>query len=537
MSEDKEEGGGSLNRNPDVLSCLANLSNDEVFTPPEVANAMLDLLPKELFENPETTFLDPASKSGVFLREIAKRLIEGLKGVIPDLEARVDHICKKQIFALSPTMLTALASRRTLYCSVHPAGKYSVAHFDNDEGNIRYFDGGHTFQNGRCSYCGASEAAWGEEARKGKESHAYEFIHGWQAQTLGQGGKMHFDVIVGNPPYQMGDGGAFASASPIYHKFVEVAKALDPHYISMIMPARWYAGGKGLDTFRATMLHDKRIKELHDYPIAGDCFPGIRVSGGLCYFLWDKNYNGDCTVHSHHINGKQEDTVMSRPLLEGNADTFVRINEAITILRKVQKLKEKSFSELISGLKPFGIRTDIFADPSKYGLPSIYKEKQNDSDITIIGLEKYKTVKRYVPSDYPFPNGKEYIGKWKVFVSQVLDNGFDWTKERLQPFLGCPFEVCTETFLRVGSFDTETEAKNVVSYMNTKFLNLMMQLRKVSHHVTQDVYQFVPLQNFSDNRDIDWTTSIAELDEQLYKKYSLTSEEVAFIEKMVRPMD
>ena len=510
----------SNNYNPDVLSCLANLSSDEVFTPPQLVNSILDLLPKNIWGDKNARFLDPFCKTGVFLREMAKRLDAGLKKQIPDRQNRIDHIFSKQLFGIAITELTSLLSRRSVYCSKTANGKYSVCKsFDEPQGNIRFDRVEHTWKKERCVFCGAKEGNYkrGEEL----ETHAYQFIHIAKPEEIFN---MKFDVIVGNPPYQLSDSGAFASASPIYHLFVEQAKKLNPRYLAMIIPSRWFAGGKGLNDFRNTMLHDNRIRIIHDYPIGSDAFPGTRIAGGVCYFLWNRDNKGLCKVVTH--SESEITSEMERPLLEDGADTFIRINEAIPILRKVLTKKEGSFSKIVSSRKPYGLPSDFLNNPAKYGLPNI-AEQPFKNGFTICGTLRYKTVRRYVPNTYPIQRGKDSIVKYKVFVSQVLDNGFDWTKERLKPFIGMPGNICTETFLRVGCFEEESTARNIISYMNTKFFHILMFLKKISHHVTAKVYEFIPLQDFSKP----WT------DKELYKKYGLTKDEIAFIESMIRPME
>ena len=351
--------------NPDVLSCLANLSNDEVFTPPEIVNAMLDMLPQELFKNPDITFLDPACKTGVFLREIAKRLIKGLASQFPDLQERIDHIFHKQLFGIAITELTSLLSRRGLYCSKYPNSEFSVSRFNDAEGNIRFKRINHTWKDGRCIFCGASQKEYerGDEL----ETHAYEFIHTVNAEKIFD---MKFDVIISNPPYHLSDGGAQASATPIYHLFVNTAKKLNPHFITMILPSRWMTGGKGLDKFRNSMIHDKHIRVLHDFMDSSDCFTGVEIKGGVCYFLWDRDNEDKCDIYRHD---KDKTTQSNRYLVEQGDSIFIRYNELIEIKNKVWNKEKVSFSNIVSAMKPYGLRGDVFKDIAKYGLPPLSK--------------------------------------------------------------------------------------------------------------------------------------------------------------------
>jgi site-specific DNA-methyltransferase (adenine-specific) len=333
------------NRNPDILTCIANLSNDEVFTPPDLANHMLNILAEEwakdhdgesIWENKDVKFLDPCTKSGVFLREITAKLTKGLETKIPDLDERVDHILSQQVFGIGITKLTSLLARRSVYCSKNADGKNSIAKsLKNKDGNIWYENIGHNWIDGKCKFCGASKVFLNRE--KNLDSHAYAFIHTNDVRKLTEEifrKKMQFDVIIGNPPYQLSDGGARASASPIYQNFIIQAKNLNPRYISMVIPSRWFSGGKGLDDFRTEMLNDSRLRKLHDFPNSTDCFPGVDLSGGVCYFLWNRDYRGKCEI-STHIEGKT--TKAYRPLLEEGQDSFIRYNEAVLILNKIRK--------------------------------------------------------------------------------------------------------------------------------------------------------------------------------------------------------
>lgn len=487
---------------PDVLSCLADLSNDEVFTPPSVVNDMLDMLPQELFESPDTTFLDPVCKSGVFLREIAKRLIKGLEDKIPDLQERIDHIFQKQLYGIAITELTSLLSRRSVYCSKYPNSKYSVSQFDDVQGNIRYKNTQHEWVKGKCCFCGATESEYGTQKRDGMESHAYEFIHTIKPQEIYN---MKFDVIIGNPPYQLSDGGNGASAMPIYQYFIVNSIKLNPRYLCMIVPARWYAGGKRLEDFRDMMLNDKHIKILHDYIDASECFSGVEIKGGVCYFLWDKEYVGKCKVFTHE---NKNVSVMERFLLENGCDTFIRYNNSISILRKIAAFNEISFSTIVSARRPFGLSTN-YSDIHNNGAIKLYANK-------VLGSIDYNSIEKH----------SEWVNQWKIYVPKAIGSG-NSREDLVKPIIGEPMSACTETYIVIGPFSNREECVNVETYIKTKLFHFLLGLKKITQDATQKVYQFIPMQDFSKP----WT------DAELYAKYKLSQDEIDFIESMIRPME
>ena len=496
--------------NPDVLNCLANLSNDEVFTPPSLANQVLDLLPQELFASPTSTFLDPVSKSGVFLREIVKRLDRGLETQMPDRQKRIEHILHKQVFGIAITELTAHLSRRSVYCSKNADSPFSVTRFDTVDGNIHYRPLRHTWVGGKCRYCGASQEVYdrGDQA----EQYAYEFIHTDKPHTLFN--KMKFDVIIGNPPYQLDTGGSGRQAKPIYQLFVKQAKKLNPRYLLMIIPSRWFAGGMGLDGFREEMMKDDCIKFLVDFANAKDCFPQNSISGGVCYFFRDSLYHGTCSFTNirggHSIN-------MERNLNEFSV--LVRYNEAVSIIHKIKKLKENLLSEDVSPISPFGFGSYARG----------VEEMDSEHSITLYSSGGVGYVTRNEVT-----KGVEYLDCYKVMLSQTgaehagepaKDGTFRVFTNTMKVLY--PNEVCTHSYILIGCFDNENMALNLCEYLKTTFVRFLSLLAMSSIHLSRSTFVFVPLQDFSHP----WT------DEMLYKKYGLTDEEVAFIESMIRPME
>jgi site-specific DNA-methyltransferase (adenine-specific) len=496
------------NYNPDVLSCLANLSNDEVFTPPNLVNQILDLLPKEIWKNKDAKFLDPVSKSGVFLREIAKRLMIGLEKQIPDKQKRINHIYTTQLYGIAITELTSLLSRRSVYCSKTANGKYSVCDsFKNTQGNVIFERIEHTWQNAKCTFCGATQEVY--DRGEGLETYAYQFIHTNKPEKILN---MKFDVIVGNPPYQLNVGVEKENyAVPLYHSFIQQAKKLNPRFLSMIVPARWYAGGRGLDSFREEMLNDNRLRKIVDYPNATDCFPGVDISGGVCYFLWDRDNKGECEVTT--IKGNQEVSKMVRPLLEKGCDTFIRFNEGIPILRKISAHKEKTFDTLVSAQTPFGIVSSFKA----------YKDNPFKDSIKIhtvngVGYINEKAVLR----------NNHWVKDFKVYISKSYGERGNYPYRFLaKPFIGEKNSCCTQTYLLIGPVSTKKRAENMITYIQTRFFRFCIMQRKNTQDAMRNAYSFVPTQDF----DEPWT------DEKLYKKYKLTHEEIEFIESMVRPME
>ena len=534
--------------NPDVLTCIANLSNDEVFTPPEMASAMLDMVAEawaadhggeNLWANPDVTFLDPFTKTGVFLREITRRLVEGLEAQIPDLQERVNHVLTKQVYGIAITELTALMARRSLYCSKRANGEHSICtSFGTPDGNIWFERTEHTWTGGtretrvdpltgdeifvytnrKCSYCGAGENDYGRG--EDLETHAYAFIH---TDNIKQrindifGASMHFDIVIGNPPYQLSDGGGGggASAIPIYNLFAEAAFDLEPKYAVMVTPSRWFSGGKGLDSFRARMLSERHLRELVDFPQLYDVFPGVKIRGGVSYWLWDGNHCGDCIVRTI-VNKQLVSEPTSRDI--SRYDVFVRDNRAESILEKTYQgagLAEEcnALSSMVLPRRPFGLESNVRLS-----------EKPVSSEPVLI----YANQRTGFLGRKDITTRSDLIDRWKVI--SVKAHGTSGKEDLVilgRPTIAEPGSACTETYLVIGDFDSEIQANSLSSYLQTRFVRFLASLRKISQNITRDTYRFVPIEAW----DRTWT------DGELYAKYGLTDEEIAFIESIVCPME
>lgn len=515
---------------PDVLNCLANLSSDEVFTSPKIVNEMLDLLPQELFENPETTFLDPCTKSGVFLREIAKRLLVGLENKLPDLQDRINHIFTKQLFGIAITRLTSLLSRRSLYCSKTADGKYSICDcFNNNDGNIKFDNTKHTWNEDlRCEFCGVSQTQETYK-RTDMEVFAYQFIHTYKPEEIFN---MKFDVIIGNPPYQFNVGntsGNSSKAKAIYHLFVQQAKKMQPRYLSMIIPSRWMTRStEGIpDEWVDDMLKENKLKILHDYIDASLCFPGVEIKGGVCYFLWERDYSGKCQYFLHDI----DNNVLSNfdYLDSMNSGIVIRDINSLSIIKKIVKKENnymiddsKNFSNIVSPKDFYTNKKTLTSSWSGY-------KKQKDDVYNI----KYYLNKNIHKLDYAWVKKEDIsknldtISEFKVYIPAAGGTGND-SQVLGQPFLGDKNSVCSQTYLVIGYNKNynQNECNNIISYIKTKFFRYLVSIKKKTQNGPRMVYQFVPMQDFSKP----WT------DKELYEKYDLSQDEINFIESMIKPM-
>jgi hypothetical protein len=491
---------------PDVLEVIANLSNDAVFTPPRVVNDVLDLLPEEVWTNPELRWLDPCSKTGVFPREVTKRLMEGLSQVIPDETERLTHILSNMVSAIATEEITAMMTRRSLYCSKNASSEHSAVQLSTPAGRVWHERVEHKFNDkGRCVECnGTSEKLEVE----GQDNKAYGPIHAAGRERLAKEFMMKFDVVIGNPPYQMADGGPGGSASPIYNLFVEEAIKLNPRFVAMIIPSKWFVGGKGLREFRTAMRSDRRLRAIVDYQDARSLFPTINLNGGINYFLWDREHDGPCEITSVGTSG--ESTTLTRFL--DTWDVVVRQNEAVSILEKVLSRDEDTFEDLVSNLRPFGLRT-YFRGKSRKPSSDPVELFQNGGKAWVKRSELEANV--------------EWVDRWKVLIPRGTDGNEIYPLPVLtEPIVAGPGTACTETYLVVGPVKSKTEAERVAAYMKTRFFRFLLSLRKPTQDNSREKFSFIPRLAF----DRIWT------DEELYAKYGITKAEQAYIASMIKGM-
>ncbi len=509
--------------NPDVLTCIANLSNDEVFTPPEFANKILDALAQSwassnggenIWSNKEVTFLDPCTKSGVFLREIVKRLNDGLVKEVPDLTERINHILTKQVFGIGVTELTSLLARRSVYCSKYANGIHSIARtFTNDHGNIWFERTEHKWVGPKCEFCSVRKETFNRGSDL--ETYAYEFIHSSNIKARMTdlfGDTVKFDVVIGNPPYQMKGGAGGSSDSSIYHLFVEQAIKLEPKFLAMVTPSRWLVGGRGLDNFRKEMLSSKKLLRLVDYPVSSEVFPGVEVKGGICFFLWSDTHSGLCEVTVIRGGSEKSDT---RQLDE--FDVFVRDPLAVSILHKVVLDGHLGMDLLVSNREPFKLESNFD------GIRKVPKS----GDIGIEYIRGGKRLAGFVPRSLITKNA-HLIDSWKVLVPKAGSDGGQKIPDSVlgKPLISKPPSVCTGSYLAIPT-DRKIAAESIQSYYCTKFFRFLVSHRKITQDAFSHMYSWVPQQSW----DQVWT------DKELYKKYKLTKDEIAFIESMIRPME
>ena len=498
-----------------ALKKFGRLSESEVITPQNVCDDMISLLPKQSLIDAVTKnkcILDINSKTAEFAIALYKRYTEELgynkesfmNNIYSIPSSKITYEFTRKIYKILGLSLDCIAENFVSYDLLNVKVKDKKG---NETKEIDY----ERIKNILSQKKKFSEMKLSDEA-------------------TGDNG-MTFEAIVGNPPYQIMDGGAQASARPIYNEFFHIAADAKPTFISIIMPSRWYSGGKGLDDFRNKMLNDIHIEELHDFLNPETLFPNTNIRGGLCYFLWNKNYDNteDLTRVATHSD-KEIIGDVKRLMKTDGAEIFIRSSESISIINKVFVDKAESFEKYVSSRKPFGLDT-TFAKSLNF------KTSDKGMEIPIKcygkgwkqGFVEKKLIKQH----------QEWIDMWKIFTSRANNIGTELNDDNLVTVIGKPNTVCTESYLilGIGLFLDEKSIENLKKYCTTKFFRFMHSIAKASQDATSKTYQFVPLQDFTEKSDIDWSVSIPEIDAQLYKKYALSKEEIAFIEKMIKPME
>ena len=497
----------NASRSRDILECISSLSSDEVATPPAVANQVLDLLPAEVWSNKDLRWLDPACKTGVFLREAARRLMAGLRESIPDEAERRKHIFTKMLHGFALTELTAQMSRRSVYYNKDASSTtHSVVPFDRSEGNIWFSGDDHSYNaEDKCDVCGGAKEVFG--APGNRERHAYDFIH----KT---GDSMRFDVIVGNPPYQLDSAGFGRQATPIYDLFVEQAIRMQPRYIAMIIPSRWFTGGMGLNQFREKMLNTRHLKSIHDFSNSEWLFSGVQIKGGVCYFLWDSSWNGECQFNE--MNGTEIVTSEARDLSE-HGDILVRHSKARGIIAKVAQksvtMQLSMLTEHMTGLNPFGIPSNFVGGSKSAGSKSISLHTKDG----VIMVDPNTVV-----------SNTHLVNKWKVFLSKAGPNGSGYPNKVLgRIFFDGPKSASTFSYFVAATCESREEAIRITNYLHQRLPRFLAAMRMATQNISRECFFWVPYP----------ATEVPVTDEELYKYFGITSQEQEYIESIVTKME
>ena len=500
----------------DIFDYVPPQKTNQIYTPKAVVEMQLDLLEKEepgCFDDQDKTFADLYVKSGYYLTLIAKCLYnsKAIKSAYPDDGERLLHILNKQIFGIAPSEITSLIAGNYLYGS---------------DGNSDIMDD--IRKNLVCA----------DTLSAAEDGTMQQLINEKFGHLAKEGADVKFDYIVGNPPYQVSDGGAGASAKPVYQLFSDVSKKLATVHC-LVQPARWMAGGKGLDMYRRNMMNDTHIKAIDDFADSKSVFNNVEINGGIVIYVYDNDYSGPVDYTRHSFGNT---TTMTRSLKEQDCEIVIRENTLVDIYHAVRDYDETAehVSDITSARKPYGLSADVIGHESKYDLPAISRSKI-DNGYSILGIDSNrKRVTVHVDKNYPFPKMGN-IDKYKLFVSNAYGAGkaigeSESTIVIGAPVIATPNQACTETFLEIGSFDTKEEAENLYSYFKTKFFRTLLGIKKQTQHTTRLTYSFVPLQDFTPSSDIDWSLPVPQIDEQLYSKYGLSDDEIDFIESHVKAM-
>ncbi|MBR2994421.1 Eco57I restriction-modification methylase domain-containing protein [Candidatus Saccharibacteria bacterium] len=490
----------------DIFEYIPPQANNQIFTPKRVVRMMIDMLEKEnpgIFNSTTNTFIDLYMKSGMYITEIVRRIFDQTRDQYPSDTACVKHILENQVYGFAPSPILDAITKNYIFG------------FDED---------GYISKNNFKEYNAIPAAKDG--TLKQEINRLFN----------PQGGDMKFTAVVGNPPYQIEDKKedvdnskiARTSAIPVYNFFVDASKQITDRFVSLIMPSRWMTGGRGLDDFRKENIKDERYSIIHDFENDREVFPNNDVGGGVMYFLWDNTHTGELDYFLHNY----DEIVHDRRLLDTGDGIVIRDYKSAKILEKIKS--PDSFAELVSAQKPFGYRADA---TRRY--PELFSDTQ-DTQHTIkfycwdgTPMIKYMNKKDIADSDL--------LASWKIFISKTADPPIRFghqNKEILRkPFIGEPNTACSETYLYIGNNFSKEEAHNALKYIQTKLFRFLVLQRKKTQNVARGVFESVPMQKFTDNSDIDWSKSIPEIDQQLYKKYNLSEDEIKFIEEKVAPME